>query len=202
MSTPSGASGNKPLPEINRGLVPGRARRPIRSIGGGPIRASFCARISGEDDSPFTESFFANQARLIPRTAIPPGRLDRVDVIDLPFHSKRPLARLLRNASRLARESPAVDGSLLRLRSSHRALDVRPAYEAAFIEQFWCAPYVEQVRPSAKRVILDLYNVESEWHRSMACLRDSGLLAWSHARFAQAALDLERMLAAPISIAF
>ena len=48
-------------------------------------------------------------------------------------------------------------------------------YEAAFIEHFWCAPYVEQVRPRAKRVFVDLYNVESAWHRSMAA-SESGAL--------------------------
>ncbi len=114
-----------------------------------------------------------------------------MDVIDLPFHSKHPVARVLRNAARLAGNRPPLldrfagfEGPIARLVSGQR-------YETAFIEQFWCAPYVAQVRPSAKRVILDVYNVESEWHRSMGA-SGSGLLAWSHARFAQAALDLER----------
>ncbi len=64
-------------------------------------------------------------------------------------------------------------------------------YEAAFIEHFWCAPYVEQVRPRARRVIVDLYNIESAWHRSMAS-SESGLLAGAIGRFARAALELER----------
>jgi hypothetical protein len=50
---------------------------------------------------------------------------------------------------------------------------------------------VEQLRPNANRVFLNLYDVESAWHRSMAD-SSSGLLAWSYRRFGKAALDLER----------
>ena len=38
-------------------------------------------------------------------------------------------------------------------------------FEFAVIEHFWCAPYVEQLRPCSRRVILDLHNIESQWHR-------------------------------------
>ena len=120
--------------------------------------------------------FFREPGAPDPAAAIPPGRLDRADVVELPFHSKRPLARVLRNASRLARNrSPLIDRFSGFEAQIERILNGQ-SYEAAFIEHFWCAPYVQQLRPRAKRVIVDLYNVESAWHRSMAA-SESGALA-------------------------
>ncbi len=180
----SPASGSKP-----RALFLA-AEAPYPTIGGGPIRATSVLEYLSRRFS-VHGIFFREPGAPDPGAAIPPGRLDRVDVIDLPFHSKHPLARVLRNASRLIRNrSPLIDrfsgfeAQIERFVSGQR-------YEAAFIEHFWCAPYVEQVRRRARRVILDVYNVESAWHRSMAS-SESGVLAWSHRRFAQAALELER----------
>src|SRR5580704_88017 len=54
--------------------------------------------------------FFREPGAPDPGAAIPPGRLDRADVVELPAHSKHPIARLLRNASRVMRNrSPLVD---------------------------------------------------------------------------------------------
>ncbi|MGB6940999.1 MAG: glycosyltransferase family 4 protein [Bryobacteraceae bacterium] len=190
MSTPFGASGNRAASGNKPKVLFLAGEAPYPTIGGGPIRASSVLEYLARRFS-VHGIFFREPGAPHPGAAIPPGRQDRVDVIDLPFHSKRPLARVLRNAARLAGNRPPLldrfagfEAPIARLVSGQR-------YEAAFIEQFWCAPYVEQVRPSAQRVILDVYNIESEWHRSMAS-SESGLLAWSHARFAQAALELER----------
>ncbi len=135
--------------------------------------------------------FFREPGAPDPVAAIPAGRLDRADVVELPVHYKHPIARLLRNASRVMRNrSPLVDRfsgfetQIERLLSGQR-------YDAAFIEHFWCAPYVAQVRPHAQRVFVDLYNVESAWHRSVAA-SESGALKWGHRRFAQASLQAER----------
>jgi polysaccharide biosynthesis protein PslH len=165
------------------------AEAPYPTVGGGPIRATSVLEYLSRRFS-VHGIFFREPGAPDPGAAVPPGRLDRVDVIDLPFHSKHPLARVLRNAERLMKKrAPLVD----RFSGFEQQIERSVAgqhYEAAFIEQFWCAPYIEQVRRSARRVILDVYNVESAWHRSMAS-SESGLLAWSHGRFADAALELE-----------
>jgi polysaccharide biosynthesis protein PslH len=166
------------------------AEAPYPTIGGGPIRATSVLEYLSRRFS-VHGIFFREPGAPDPGAAIPPGRLDRVDVIDLPFHSKHPLARVLRNAERLMKKrAPLVDRFSGFGQQVERSI-AGQHYEAAFIEQFWCAPYIEQVRRRARRVILDVYNVESAWHRSMAS-SESGLLAWSHARFADAALELER----------
>jgi len=135
--------------------------------------------------------FFREPGAPDPAAAVPEGRLDRADVIDLPFHSKGKLARLVRNAGRLARNrSPLIDRFSGFASRIEQCLQGRN-YDAAFIEHFWCAPYVEQLRPVAKRVIVDVYNVESAWHRSMAS-SEGGALGWAHRRFAEAALESER----------
>jgi glycosyltransferase involved in cell wall biosynthesis len=166
------------------------AEAPYPIIGGGPNRAASVLEYLARRFS-VHGIFFREPGAPDPAAAIPPGRLDRADVVDLPFHSKRPLARLLRNASRLARNrSPLIDRFSGFEAQIERFLGGRP-YEAAFIEHFWCAPYVQQVRPRAKRIFVDLYNIESAWHLSMAS-SESGALAWAHRRFAQAALESER----------
>src|ERR1700722_3659591 len=184
MSTPSSAFGSKPRALFLAGEAP------YPTIGGGPIRAASVYEYLARRFSVHA-IFFREPGAPDPAAAIPKGRVDRVDVIDLHFHSKSAAARILRNASRLARNrAPLID----RFSGFEAQVDSCVSgqrYEAAFVEQFWCAPYVQQIRPHAKQVILDVYNVESVWHRRMAS-SGSGLLALGHERFARAALDLER----------
>lgn len=159
-------------------------------IGGGPIRSASMLEYLAQRFSVHA-IFFREPDAPHPAATIPPGRVDRVDVVDLPFHSRRPLARVLRNAARLARNRPPLVDRFAGFEAQIARYVSGQQYEAAFIEHFWCASYLEQVRPTARRMILDLHNIESAWHRSMAD-SSSGLLAWSHARFAAAALELER----------
>jgi polysaccharide biosynthesis protein PslH len=189
MNRPSSDPGSKPSANKPAALFLA-PEAPYPMIGGGPIRAASVLEYLAERFSVHA-ILFREPGAPHPAAAIPPGRVDRIDVIDLPFHSKRPLARVLRNASRLARHRPPLidrfsgfEAQIARCLSGRR-------YQAACIEHFWCASYLDQLRPSAQRVFLDLHNIESAWHRSMAD-SNSGLLAWSYQRFAQAALDLER----------
>jgi len=189
MSMPSNASGDEPGLRNKPQALFLAAEAPYPAIGGGPIRASSVLEYLARRFSVHA-IFFREPGAPHPGAAIPPGRVDRVDVIDLPFHSKHPVARVLRNVSRLVRNRAPLMDRFAGFEASIERCVSGQQYEAAFIEHFWCAPYVEQVRSRAKRVILDVYNVESAWHSSMAS-SESGLLAWSHGRFARAALHLE-----------
>src|ERR1035441_9770212 len=147
MTTPSNDSGSKP-PALFLA-----AEAPYPTIGGGAMLATSVLEYLARRFS-VHGIFFREPGAPDPAAAIPPGRLDRADVIELPFHSKHPLARLLRNASRLARKrAPLIDRFSGFEAQIERCLSGQN-YEAAFIEHFWCAPYVEQARPHAKRVIL------------------------------------------------
>jgi glycosyltransferase involved in cell wall biosynthesis len=190
MSAPSIDLGSKPGSGSKPRALFLAAEAPYPVIGGGAIRAASVLEYLARRFS-VHGIFFRQPGAPDPAAAIPPGRLDRADVVELPFHSKGSLARLMRNASRLARNRPPLIDRFAGFEVQIERFLSGQQYEAAFIEHFWCAPYLDQVRPRAKRVILDVYNVESAWHRSMGS-SEGGALAWGHRRFAGAALESER----------
>jgi glycosyltransferase involved in cell wall biosynthesis len=166
------------------------AEAPYPMTGGGAIRTAsvleylaqrFCVHAI----------FFREPGAPHPAAAIPPGRVDRVDVVGLPVHSKRPLARALRNASRLARNRPPLFDRFSGFERAIAEFVSGRQYAAAVLEHFWIAPYVELLRPRAKRVVLDLHNIDSAWHHSMAASEHT-LSAFGHRRFARSALQFER----------
>ena len=128
-----------------------------------------------------------------PALAIPPGRIEKLDALELPHHSKFPPARALRNFRRLILDVPPLLDRFAGFERRIAALVAGRQYQYAVIEHFWCAPYVEQLRPRSRRMILDLHNVESAWHQSLA-ETESGARAWALRRFAGAAARLERDL--------
>lgn len=162
---------------------------PYPAIGGGPLRSAsvleYLAPRFGVHAVVFREPGSAD-----PALAIPPGRVERLDVLDLRFHSKNPVARTLRNISRLRRGSPPLLDRFSGYEDVLRARLEGHAYDVAVVEHFWCAPYVRGIRPHARRVILDLHNIESLWHRSLA-VRASPAHAYALRRFARAARELE-----------
>lgn len=125
-----------------------------------------------------------------PRPAFPSGLARAVHVIELPRHSKAPVARAARNLRRLALGHPPLNDRFHGFAADVARCLGGARYDIALIEHFWCAPYVEQVAPHAARVILDLHNVESALYRSLA---DSAPWPQSAAlgRFAQAVRRME-----------
>jgi hypothetical protein len=163
--------------------------------GGGAIRTAslleYLARNFAVHAIFFREPGLPQPASLPPADAIPSGLLDRVDVIDLPFHSKHPLARVRRNAWRLARGRPPLLDRFSGFERAMAAIVSGRQYNAAVVEHFWSASYVELLRARAQRVVLDLHNVDSAWHQSMAA-SERGLPAFGYRRFARSALQFER----------
>jgi len=124
--------------------------------------------------------------------AIPSGLVGKIDVVDLPYHSKKPLARTLRNMSRILRNRPPLLDRFSGFENEIAKLLAGRHYDIAIIEHFWCAPYVAQLRPCSRQVILDLHNIESAWHQSLAA-SEGGARAFALRRFATASVALERM---------
>jgi glycosyltransferase involved in cell wall biosynthesis len=184
MDRPQSGSGKKPKALFLS------AEAPYPAVGGGPLRSAslleYLARCYALHAIVFHQAGEAD-----PELAIPPGRVERLDVIDLPYHSKHPFARAVRNAFRIVRDRPPL---VDRFSGSARQVSTFLAgeqYETAVIEHFWCAPYIEQVRPHCRSAILDLHNIESVWHRTLAA-SESALRAWALRRFATASVALER----------
>jgi glycosyltransferase involved in cell wall biosynthesis len=126
------------------------------------------------------------------RVELPSGLVDRLDTIELPWHSKTGAARALRNCRRLIEGCPPLVDRFGGFDERIAALLAdRSSYDLAVLEHFWCAPYHARIAPRAKRTVLDLHNIESEWHEG--CGRVAGCLhSAAHRRFARAAARLER----------
>jgi len=163
---------------------------PYPLMGGGALRSSsllhFLARGYDVDVVLFRQPGDAD-----PAAAIPSGLVRRALVIDLPANGRGAASKAWRNASRLARRTPPLldrfSGFGPVLSSYLQDRD----YDIAVIEHFWCAPYVEQVRHHARRLILDLHNVESELHARCAGA-ETGPVAAAHRVFHRACRELER----------
>ena len=166
------------------------AEAPYPAIGGGPLRSASLLEYLALRYAVHA-IVFRQPGDADPGSAMPPGRVERLDVIDLHYHSRRTAARATRNALRIARNRPPLVDRFSGYARQIASLVAGQRYEAAVIEHFWCAPYVEQVRPHSHNVVLDLHNIESAWHRSAAAA-ESPLRSWALRRFATASVALER----------
>ena len=119
----------------------------------------------------------------------PPDRINRLLTIELPRHSKSSAARLLRNGSRLLRQTPPLVDRFSGFGA--RVAAFLDDYDLGVVEHFWCAPYLDQIGPRCRRTILDLHNIESAWHSGCG-----QVARWPHSLahevFYRAALHLER----------
>jgi polysaccharide biosynthesis protein PslH len=184
MDTPSSASARKPKALF---LSP---ESPYPAIGGGALRSASLIEYLSRHFSVHA-IVFRQDGDPDPALAMPAGMVDKLDVLELPRHSKHPLARTVRNSIRMIRNRPPLLDRFSGFGGAIRALVASQQYDVAVLEHFWCAPYVEQLRPHSKLVILDLHNIESAWHRSLADL-ESGARALALRRFVTSSEALER----------
>src|SRR4030095_7205967 len=123
---------------------------------------------------------------------MPAGLIRNLSVIDLPANGRGTPARLLRNASRMARSvTPLMDRFAGFERTIAGAISGKH-YALGIIEHFWCAPYQEQLAAVCAQTVLDLHNVESVLHQRCAAT-DAGAAAFGHRLFQHVARDLERV---------
>jgi glycosyltransferase involved in cell wall biosynthesis len=123
----------------------------------------------------------------------PEGIVRKVEWIELPAHRRDPLSRAVRNAGRWMRNSPPLIDRFAGFERQLRDKLSGEHYQLAIIEHFWCAAYVALMREYCDRVWLDLHNVESEWHETLA-VRAPLPARTALRRFAAACRSLEREL--------
>jgi glycosyltransferase involved in cell wall biosynthesis len=116
-----------------------------------------------------------------------------VDVVDFTLrqHSKSPVARVWRNAVRLARGVPPLFDRYSGYEAQLESRLGRSKYAVGVVEHFWCASYAPVLRAHCGRLVLDLHNIESELARTHSRAA-SWPASWASARFAEAYLDLEQ----------
>ena len=185
MSKPSSASEKRPKalfvsPEC-----------PYPAVGGGALRsASLLEYLCAAYDTDLI--LFEQNGAPDPQSRIPPGKVRRSRTIWLPHHSKGSVARGIRNLLRLVRNRPPLLDRFAGFEADIGEFVGESSYDLAVVEHFWCAPYLAQLRPFSKVIWLDLHNIESEWHQSVARSSDK-ILAAIHKHFAQCCLEQERL---------
>jgi polysaccharide biosynthesis protein PslH len=163
---------------------------PYPAIGGGPLRTASLLEYLARNFSVHA-IIFREPGDPDPALAIPAGRVDKLDVVNLPYHSKKPIARALRNMSRFIRNRPPLVDRFSGFENIIAGYVAGQRYDLAIVEHFWCAPYAEQMRACSKQTILDLHNIESAWHETLATA-ETGARALALRRFATASASLER----------
>ena len=114
-------------------------------------------------------------SRMKPILAILSARQSRsVHVLDLPRHSKSTQARGRPQWHPAFAQPASVAGSLLGFGAIVSATVNGRQYNVGIIEHFWCAPYVDQLRASCRKLVVDLVDVESLWHQRMAGTKFGG----------------------------
>jgi glycosyltransferase involved in cell wall biosynthesis len=166
------------------------AESPYPMIGGGPLRSASLLEYLSRHFSVHA-IVFRQEGDPDPKRFIPAGLLEKLDVLKLTRQSKSAIARATRNSIRMVRNRPPLVDRFSGFDDTIGKLVAGQQYDAAVVEHFWCAPYMEQLRPFSTRVILDLHNIESVWHRSLADL-EHGARALALRRFATASVALER----------
>lgn len=126
---------------------------------------------------------FHDPAQGDPRLGIPAGAVRDVLVIPLPFHSRGSWARATRNLRRLARGAVPLTDRFAGFGPHLADWLSGKSYDLAIVEHFWCASYGVLLRPVARRLVLDLHNIESTLLDTSAAA-ESGLHSLALRRFA------------------
>jgi glycosyltransferase involved in cell wall biosynthesis len=188
MLKPPAGSESSPLPRPSALFL--CAESPYPTIGGGPLRsASLLEFLTQRYEVDIT--LFNEERSLDPRPNFPPGSARRISIVNLPYHSKSRSARLARAAWRWVGNRPPLIDRFSGFESQIATAVGPENYDLAVIEHIWCAPYIQQIRPRARRVLLDAHNIESVWHERVG---NTGgwLQAAVFKRFARACRRFER----------
>src|SRR6266487_7093542 len=139
------------------------AESPYPTTGGGAMRSASVLEFLAQRYE-LDVTLFQEPGSPDPRSAFPNGFRGRISIIELPHHSRTKIARGWRIASRLLRERAPLIDRFSGFGSQVEATLQGRQYDVAIVEHLWCAPYVEQIRPHARTVLLDAHNIESVWH--------------------------------------
>ncbi len=163
------------------------AERPYPLHGGGAYRTASLLHYFAQ----FADIDLILLAEDAHEAPVPAGILRSQHVITLPKHIKTIGERYKRNIARAIRGVPPLIDRLAGQEAEIKRLLAGKHYDLAIVEHFWCAPYLETLKPYCGETVLDLHNVESVLHRSCAKI-DTPLIALGQLRFAAAAEKLEK----------
>lgn len=125
-----------------------------------------------------------------PKPLFPAAIRGVILVLELSRHRNDPISRSARNADRMARGVPPLVDRFSGFAGPISAFLRGRRYDVAVVEHFWCAPYVEQIKPVTRKTVLDLHNIESILHARCAA-SEGAAGAFAHHIFSRAARTLE-----------
>ncbi len=165
---------------------------PYPAIGGGPLRtASIIEFLAAKYELEAIHFRLAGDAD--PAESYPKGYLVASHALELPHHSKKFWPKLRRNAWRGWRGIPPLVDRFSGFDQQVRAIVGERRFDLIWIEHFWAAPYGEALKANARKLVLDLHNVESQYFASMA-VDAPALHKPLLERFSRCALEMERRL--------
>lgn len=126
----------------------------------------------------------------LPPPELPPGLVDQLHIIPIPTHRRDPASRALRNLRRALYHAPPLIDRFTGFGAALERLVRNRQWDVAVVEHEWCAGYHQILRGRAAKLIIDLHNIESAWHESVAA-SSSWPLAAIHRRFALGAYAVE-----------
>jgi glycosyltransferase involved in cell wall biosynthesis len=126
-----------------------------------------------------------------PRDSLPAGLIADATVIVLPYHSRSPSARAVRNLARAWRRVPPLNDRFSGFAEPMASFARNKRYALGVIEHFWCAPYQTALNEFCDSMVLDLHNIESRLHAARA-RSASWPLSALHRRFAVSTLSMEQ----------
>lgn len=162
--------------------------------GGGAIRTA-CLLHYLALQMPVDVIVFAVDGSREPAADMPVGLAARVQTVRLAVHADTLAAKIQRNSLRLLRGRLPLEDRFSQPESlaAVREAVAGRSYSLAVIEHFWCAQYLPILRTVAKRVVLNLHNVESELHDT--CSRSEPWPQnWAHGRFRELARAREQAM--------
>lgn len=156
--------------------------------GGGALRTASLLHYFGEHYELDLIAFQHSGQEIV--RYLPENLVRSAQLIPLREHSNTFAARALRNGSRMLRGRPPLVDRFSGYEAQIERLVGNRRYEVALLEHFWCASYAPLMRRFARRVVIDLHNIESVWHTS--CAEASGFPRSAiHRVFARAAKTIE-----------
>jgi len=163
---------------------------PFPAVGGGALRSASLLEYLGKRYA-VDLVVFREPGAPDPALSIPERLAREIRVLNLPSHSRSPVARVLRNAARAVRGVPPLVDRFAGFAAELEQFLEGRHYALGLIEHLWCAPYREQAARHCERTVLDLHNIES-----VLMSRAAAVANWPAAsvlrRFERAYLEVER----------
>jgi polysaccharide biosynthesis protein PslH len=162
-------------------------------IGGGPLRTASMIHALAGLGYQITAVHFRLAGDPDPAVHYPPGLLHHSHILNLPHHSKSFLARASRNIIRTLTATTPLYDRFSGFDENLRDIAEEGGFDLIWLEHFWLASYAPLLRPFARKMVMDLHNIESAYYESLvAC--SPGYHRPFLRRFAARSRDLEQRL--------